>query len=101
MDPAPDPAVLVSNLQDTIKKYFFSLKFFCLFLFEVTFTSFFKKIKSQKQVTEQRNQGFLHFFADVDERTWSRIHTNKLWIRMRIQEAQKHIGSKLSYEAEL
>jgi len=43
MDPAadPDPAIFVSDLQDVNKKYFF-----CLLLFEGTFTSFFKDKKS-------------------------------------------------------
>jgi hypothetical protein len=45
-DPDPDavldPAIIVSDLQD--KDYF--VDFFCLLLFEGTFTSFFKDIKS-------------------------------------------------------
>jgi hypothetical protein len=41
-DPAPDPALFVSDLQDANKKYFL-----CSFLsFEGTFTSFFKDKKS-------------------------------------------------------
>jgi hypothetical protein len=39
----------------TKNKSFFS-KFFCLSLFEGTFTSFFKDKKSQKKVTNSRNQ---------------------------------------------
>jgi hypothetical protein len=46
----PDPAIFVIDLQD-YQKTFFSA-FFCLFLFEGTFTSF-SKIKSQKEVTKQ------------------------------------------------
>ncbi len=41
MDPDPDPAIFVTDLQDANKKLFFS-KFFCSLLFEGTFTSFFK-----------------------------------------------------------
>jgi hypothetical protein len=38
MDPDPDPAIFVIDLQDANKKLIFS-KFFCLFLFEGTFKS--------------------------------------------------------------
>jgi hypothetical protein len=41
MDPDPNPAVFVTDLQDVIKKLFIST-FFCLLLLEGTFTSFFK-----------------------------------------------------------
>ncbi len=40
-DADPDPAIFVNDLQDVNKKLIFS-KFFCLLLFEGTFTSFFK-----------------------------------------------------------
>jgi hypothetical protein len=51
-DPDLDPAVFVIHLQDTNKKLILKKKFFCLLLFEGTFTSF-SKIKSQKEVTKQ------------------------------------------------
>jgi hypothetical protein len=44
----PDPAILVSDLQDDNKNFFFP-KFFFLFTFEAIFTSFFKD-KSQRTV---------------------------------------------------
>jgi hypothetical protein len=46
MDPDldPDPAIFVIDLQDANKKTNF-MKFFCLLLFEATFTSFFKDKK--------------------------------------------------------
>jgi hypothetical protein len=55
MDPDPeadpDPAIFLSDLQEVKKNYFC---FFCLLLFEGTFTSFyFSKIKSHKEVTTQ------------------------------------------------
>jgi hypothetical protein len=50
MDPDPDPAIFVIDLQDANKSY---KKFFCLLLFEGTFTSFFKDQKSTKEVTKQ------------------------------------------------
>jgi hypothetical protein len=43
----PDPAIFLLDLQDDNKKLFFS-KFFCLFLFEGTCTSFFKDKKSKR-----------------------------------------------------
>jgi hypothetical protein len=48
----PDPAIFVVDLQDANKKQFFLRKFFCLLIFEGTFTSF-SRIKSQKEVTKQ------------------------------------------------
>ncbi len=44
-DPAPDPALFVSDLQDANLKIFFS-NFFGLLRFEGTFTSVFKDKKS-------------------------------------------------------
>jgi hypothetical protein len=41
----PDPAIFVIDLQDANKKMenkIFSVRFFCLLLFEYTFTAFFK-----------------------------------------------------------
>jgi hypothetical protein len=57
MDPDADPAIFVIDLQDANKKLFFVLKFFCLLLFEGTFTPFFKK-KSQSTLNN-----FLTIFA--------------------------------------
>jgi hypothetical protein len=53
MDPDPDPAILVCDLQDINKKLFFVPTFFCLFLFKGTFTHHFSKIKSHSEVTKQ------------------------------------------------
>jgi hypothetical protein len=47
----PDPAIFVIGLPDANKKLILK-KFFCLLLFEGTFTSF-SKIKSKKEVTQQ------------------------------------------------
>jgi hypothetical protein len=41
-----DPAIFVRKLQNVHKKLIFFPKFFCLFLFESLFTSFFKDKKS-------------------------------------------------------
>jgi hypothetical protein len=64
MDPDPDPAIFVLDLQGANKKLIFK-KFFCLLLFKGTFTSFFKDKKS-KEVTKQqnsRNHGFSYYFC--------------------------------------
>ncbi len=46
MDPDPDPAIFLFNLQDANKKQIFWQQIFFLLLYEGTFTSFFKdKIK--------------------------------------------------------
>jgi hypothetical protein len=47
-DADPDPAVIVNDLQDANRKLFFLNKFFCLLLFEDTFTSFFIDKKSKR-----------------------------------------------------
>jgi hypothetical protein len=44
MDPDPDPAIFIIDLQDANKKQIFK-KVFCRLLFEGTFTSFFKDKK--------------------------------------------------------
>jgi hypothetical protein len=51
MDPDPAPAIFVIDLQEVNKKLI-KKKFFCILLFEGTFTSF-SKIKSPKEVTKQ------------------------------------------------
>jgi hypothetical protein len=51
-DSDPDPAIFVIDLQDANKKIIQKIFFFCLLLFEGTFTSFFKN-SSQKEVTMQ------------------------------------------------
>ncbi len=62
-----DPAIFVIDLQDANNSQFFSPKFFCLFLFEGTFTSFFKDKKFLKKSLNSRNQGFSYFFCLVIE----------------------------------
>ncbi len=74
MDPAPDPAIFVIDLQDANKKLFFS-KFFCLLLFEGTFSLF---LKSHKKVTKQNssNQGISYYFCLMIEGSGSVHLTN-------------------------
>ncbi len=71
----PDPAIFVIDLQDANKKLI-KKKFFCLLLFEDTFTSF-SKIKSPKEVTNQQESRVFLLFLLGDR-----------WIR--IQETPKH-----------
>jgi hypothetical protein len=67
MDPdlAPGPANYVIDLQDISKKLFFSM-FFCLLLFNGTFTSFFKD-KVIKKPENIRNKGFSYYFCLIIE----------------------------------
>ncbi len=56
MDPYPDlnpdadadPAIFINDLQDANKKLIFIKQFFCILLFEGTFTSLFKDKKSKR-----------------------------------------------------
>jgi hypothetical protein len=51
-DPDADPAIFVINLHEANKKLILFIMFFCLLLFEGTFTSFLRDKKS-KEVTKQ------------------------------------------------
>jgi hypothetical protein len=62
MDPDPDPAIFVIDLQDA-KKNELKKRFFCLLLFEGTFTSFFKNKKSKRSHRTVGTNGFLTIFA--------------------------------------
>jgi hypothetical protein len=50
MDPDadPDPSIFIIDFQDANQKIIFLTKFFCILLFEGTFTSFFKEKKSKR-----------------------------------------------------
>jgi hypothetical protein len=54
----PDPAIFVIDLQDANKKLFF-----CLLLFDVIFTSFFKNKTSQRSHKTVEIKVFLFIFA--------------------------------------
>jgi hypothetical protein len=64
MDPDPDPAIFVIDLQDPNKKTNFSKKHFCLLLFEGTFTSFFKDKKFKRSHKTVRIKVFLTILLD-------------------------------------
>jgi hypothetical protein len=80
MDPDadPDPSIFIIDLQDANKKLF-KKKFSCILLFEGTFTSFFKDKKSKRSHKTVKSRFFLLNLLN-DRR-----------IRIRIQEAQKHV----------
>jgi hypothetical protein len=100
MDPDsdPDPAIFVIDLQDANKKQIFEHIFFCLLLFEGTFTLFFKD-KSQKESQNSRIQGFSYYFCMMIEGSGSRAGSGSIpqtsgsgsgrpkntWIRIRIR----------------
>jgi hypothetical protein len=59
-DPDADPSRFIIDLQDTNKK---RIKFFCILLFESTFTSFFKGNKSKRGHKTVEIKVFLTIFA--------------------------------------
>jgi hypothetical protein len=76
MEPDPDPDIFVINLQDANKKLIFSKTFFCLLLFEGTFTSFFKDKSKRSHKTLGISRCFLLFLLDDGT----------------IREVQKHVN---------
>jgi hypothetical protein len=62
-DADPNPSIFIIDLQDANKKRIFFLKFFCIVLFEGTFTSFFKDKKSKRSHKTVEIKDFLTIFA--------------------------------------
>ncbi len=62
-DTDPDPSVFIIDLQDVNKKLILKKKFFCILLFEGTFTSFFKSKKSKRSHKTVEIKFFLTIFA--------------------------------------
>ncbi len=58
----PDPAIFVIDLQDANKKLFFPLSFSAYFFLKLH-SHLFSKIKSQKEVTNNRSQGFAYYIC--------------------------------------
>jgi hypothetical protein len=85
MEPDPDSTIFVIDLRDAIKKVEktnLKTKFFCLLLFEGTFTSFFKDKKSKRSHKTVEIEVFLTIFAFGFGRTlnmWIR------WVQVRIR----------------
>jgi hypothetical protein len=67
LDPNPDadtdPSTFIIDLQDANKKQIFLKRFFCILLFEGTFTSFFEDKKSKKSHKTVEIKVFLTIFA--------------------------------------
>jgi hypothetical protein len=61
-DADTDPAIFAIDLQKANKKIIF-MKFFCLYLFKGTFTSFFKDKKSKRSHKTVGIKVFLTIFA--------------------------------------
>jgi hypothetical protein len=59
----PDPYFFIIDLQDANKKLISLKKFFCLLLFEGTFTSFFKSKRSKRSHKTVEIKVFLTIFA--------------------------------------
>jgi hypothetical protein len=62
-DADPDPSIFIIDLQDANQKIIFLTKFFCILLFEGTFTSFFKDKKSKRNHKTVENKAFPTIFA--------------------------------------
>ncbi len=61
------------------------ISFFLVTFWRYIYISTYSKIKSKKEVTKKRNQGFSYFFP-----CWERIRIRTIWWQIRIREAQKH-----------
>jgi hypothetical protein len=89
-DSDPDPSIFIIDLQDTTNNEL--KKFFCIVLFEGTFTSF-SKIKVKKKSQNCRHQGLFNYFCLVIEGPGSgsipltnesgSMRTKNMWIRIR------------------
>jgi hypothetical protein len=79
-DVDPHPAVFIIGRQDANKKKRIKKKFFCILLFEGTFTSFFKN-KTSKRSHKTIEIKVFFFLCLLNDRR----------IRFWIQEAQKHV----------
>jgi hypothetical protein len=62
MDPDPDPAIFVIDLQEASKKLILYTTFSAYYFFKIHLNHF-SKIKTQKESQNRRNQGFSYFFA--------------------------------------
>jgi hypothetical protein len=76
MDPNadPDPAIFVIVLQEANKNLFFKNSFSAYYFLKVHLHH--SKIKSQKEVTKQKESGFFLLFLLGDRRIRIRIHTS-------------------------
>ncbi len=75
--------------QDANKKLIFKKSFFAYYFLKVMYI-IFKDKKSKRRHKAEGIKVFLTFWLG-DRRIQIRIHTSDWWIRIRIQEAQKHV----------
>jgi hypothetical protein len=66
MDPDPDPAIFVIDLQDASKRIIFNTIFSACYFLKVHL-HYFSKIKSQKESQNIRIQGFSFYFCMMIE----------------------------------
>jgi hypothetical protein len=62
MDPDPDPAIFVIDLQDASKKLIFNTIFSAYYFLKVHL-HYLSKIKRKKESQNRRNQGFSYYFC--------------------------------------
>jgi hypothetical protein len=79
VDPDPDPAIFVIDLQDANHKNKFFKQIVLLITFFISIYIVFQ-VKSQKESQNSRNQGFSFYFCMVVEGSGSRRPKN-MWIR--------------------
>ncbi len=89
MDPDPDPAIFVIDLQDASKKLIFHT-IFSAYYFLKLHLHHYSKIKSQKESQNSRNQGFSFYFCMMIEGSGSRRPKN-MWLRIRIRNTGKKV----------
>ena len=73
----PDPAIIVIDLQDAIKKLIFNTIFSAYYFLKVHLHHF-SKIKSQKESQNSRNQGFSYYFCMMIEGSGSRAGSGSI-----------------------
>ncbi len=104
MDPDPDPAIFVIDLQDASKKQIFNTIFSAYYFLKVHLNHF-SKIKTQKESQNRRNQGFSYYFCMMIEGSGSGSLTSGSgsgrpknmwirWIRIRIRNTGFNRGPK-------
>jgi hypothetical protein len=92
MDPDPNPAIFVIDLQDASKKLIFNT-IFSAYCFLKAHLHHFSKIKSQKESQNRRNQGFSYYFCMMIEGSGSGAGSGAIPLTSGSgsREAQKHV----------